>query len=521
MHDETKMCDRSLRVPLRRVLLVGCLAIGGAAVYGAEPIQQHPDNPHYLLFRDEPTVLITLAEHYAAVIHLDFDYVTYLDELQSRGFNLTRTFAYWRSPSTGASHLEARRVGRYCAPWSWSSQAGGFDGRKFDLDQWNPEYFARLTDFIEQAGARGVVVELVLFCRMYNAPNWMADAFSTKNNVNGIGQFDDRFRFFTLLDDALIQRQKAYVTKLVQTCRDFDNVYFEICNEPPTDKEMIGSGHTHADLWKWHQAMIQTVRDAESDLDEAQRHRIAVNPMHGNRDTWDDHIELENIAIINRHYNNAMTNVWGNRGPDYDDYARNKICSLDEGAYINVPNPETHHHPATPDQQRVEFWMYLCSGGGIYNGLAKHTYTLADPAGNSPDGIILKGYMQHLISFMNGLNFIKMYRDKGLVRCGVPAGATWRAISEHGQQYLLYLCHIQNEHGAYYRPVPGEYQADLSVHLHASATGRYRAEWINTQTGKVIDSEEFDHVSDADKTLSSPRYSTDIALRILAQETTK
>ena len=39
-------------------------------------------------------------------------------------------------------------------------------GNKFDL-KWDPEYFERLKDFVAQTGKRGIVVELVLFCTMY------------------------------------------------------------------------------------------------------------------------------------------------------------------------------------------------------------------------------------------------------------------------------------------------------------------------------------------------------------------
>jgi DNA polymerase III epsilon subunit-like protein len=37
-----------------------------------EPIRLHPENPHYFLFRGKPTVLVTAAEHYGAVINLDW-----------------------------------------------------------------------------------------------------------------------------------------------------------------------------------------------------------------------------------------------------------------------------------------------------------------------------------------------------------------------------------------------------------------------------------------------------------------
>ena len=55
----------------------------------AEPIKVHPANPHYYLFNDRPTILITSAEHYGAVVNKDFNYVPYLDALQSYGLNYT------------------------------------------------------------------------------------------------------------------------------------------------------------------------------------------------------------------------------------------------------------------------------------------------------------------------------------------------------------------------------------------------------------------------------------------------
>src|SRR5207249_3782080 len=42
------------------------------------PLRLHPDNPHYLLFRGKPTVLITSGEHYGAVLNRAFDYLRYL-----------------------------------------------------------------------------------------------------------------------------------------------------------------------------------------------------------------------------------------------------------------------------------------------------------------------------------------------------------------------------------------------------------------------------------------------------------
>ena len=71
-----------------------CLAGVLFAAQGlAEPIRLHPANPHYYLFNGQPTVLITSAEHYGAVVNLDFDYVKYLDALKAYGMNYTRIYA--------------------------------------------------------------------------------------------------------------------------------------------------------------------------------------------------------------------------------------------------------------------------------------------------------------------------------------------------------------------------------------------------------------------------------------------
>ncbi len=77
------------------------LVLVGSTVYTAtvqaqptfKPIELHPDNPHYFLWRGQATVLITSGEHYGAVLNRDFDYKKYLKTLESLGFNLTRTFS--------------------------------------------------------------------------------------------------------------------------------------------------------------------------------------------------------------------------------------------------------------------------------------------------------------------------------------------------------------------------------------------------------------------------------------------
>jgi hypothetical protein len=203
----------------------------GAVSALAAPIALHPDNPRYFLFHGEPMVLITSAEHYGAVLNLDFDYVTYLDTLAADGLNLTRTFSGVYIEPPGAFRIAANTLApkpdRFIAPWARSGEAGAFD-----LERWDPAYFARLEDFIAQAGRRGIVVELTLFCPMYEEAQWKLSPMNAANNVNGVGAIGRNDVYALGRNGGLQAVQEALVRKLVAELRAADNVIYEICNEP-------------------------------------------------------------------------------------------------------------------------------------------------------------------------------------------------------------------------------------------------------------------------------------------------
>src|SRR5689334_23448819 len=93
-------------------------------VMAAEPIALHPENPHYFVWRGKPTVLITSGEHYGAVLNLDFDYNSYLKELEARKLNNTRTWTgSYVEPSSAfniTSNTLAPLRDRFICPWARS-----------------------------------------------------------------------------------------------------------------------------------------------------------------------------------------------------------------------------------------------------------------------------------------------------------------------------------------------------------------------------------------------------------------
>ena len=140
-----------------------------------EPLALHPKNPHYFLFRGQPTILVTSGEHYGAVLNLDFDYQKYLATLTEEGLNLTRTFPGAYVEPVGAFKIERNTLaparGRLTCPWARSTQPGYLNGgARFDLTRWDDSFFRRLKDFVAKADERGIIVELNLFTPMYEDP---------------------------------------------------------------------------------------------------------------------------------------------------------------------------------------------------------------------------------------------------------------------------------------------------------------------------------------------------------------
>ncbi|MBV8281150.1 MAG: hypothetical protein JO347_03690, partial [Candidatus Eremiobacteraeota bacterium] len=226
--------------------LGAALLIAHAQVRSGSPqaIRLDPKNPHYFLFRGKTVALITSGEHYGAVLNADFDYKRYLDTLQAAGLNYTRLFpgSYVEVPalSFGIQRNDlAPAKGRFLAPWARSSTAGyAGGGNKFDLDHWNREYFTRLHDFLSEASKRGIVVEISLFSSQYGEIQWNLSPFNSANNVNHTGLSEWR-KVNTLDNGNILGYQEQYVRKLVREVNGFDNVIFELQNEPFADRPVL------------------------------------------------------------------------------------------------------------------------------------------------------------------------------------------------------------------------------------------------------------------------------------------
>src|SRR5262245_35984626 len=253
----------------------------GAGVERPEPLALHPRNPHYFLFRGRPAVLITSGEHYGAVLNLDFDQAAYLEELAAYGFNHTRLFsgAYRERPGSFGitGNTLAPAPGRYLCPWARSETPGYFDGgNRFDLKKWDEEYFRRLRGFLGRAGERGIVVEVNLFCTMYGEDLWRASPLNAANNINGIGRVTAH-QVYSAMEPELTAVQEALARKIAGELGGFDNLYYEVCNEPYERPGVTA---------EWEGRIIAAIVEAEAAAGRSGRggqgsgHLISVNLPH-------------------------------------------------------------------------------------------------------------------------------------------------------------------------------------------------------------------------------------------------
>jgi hypothetical protein len=428
-----------------------------------QPLSLHPGNNHYFLFRGKPSVLIGSTEHYGAVMNLDFDYTKYLDELASCGLNITRTFSGIYVEPQGAFNISKNTLapaeGKFICPWARSSEpgyAGG--GNKFDLTKWDPQYFARLKDFIAEAGKRNIVVELDLFSNFYDTVQWKLSPLYYSNNINGFKPVKDHREVLSLRHPRILKIQEEMVKKILEECNSFDNLYYEVCNEPYFgDKEAL-------DAWEEH--MTGVIDSIEKGLPK--KHLISHNIENFS-------LKIENphpaVSVFNFHYAQPPVTVEMN-------YGLNRPIGDNETGFRGI---EDVHY-------RTEGWDFMTAGGALFNNL-DYSFTTENEDGSfqfpgtqpGGGGKVLRNQLRILKDVFNDLDFVRMTPAVYSQQATIPLHATVRILSEEGKQYLVYINNQASERSD--TLLSGENFSDgvsLPVYLPA---GNYYCEWIDPVTG--------------------------------------
>ena len=463
---------------LANLLLLTVFSMMGTVMAQQKPIQLNTQNPHYFTYRNKPIVLITSAEHYGALLNLDFDYVAYLDELKAHGLNLTRTFTGAYVEPAGAFSISnntlAPALGRFICPWSRSDQPGyQAGGNKFDLTKWDETYFKRLKDFVAQAEKRGIIVELTFFCPFYDESQWRISPLNAVNNVNRLGSIASKNVYTLDKSGNLLDIQEKMVKKIVSELYGYDNLIYEICNEPYFGGVMMD----------WQHHIVETVRATEHNF--TYPHLISQNIANNTLKIKDPN---PSVSVFNFHYATPPLAV-------ADNYWINKV----------IGDNETGFKGNSDETYRMQGWLFILAGGGLYNNLdysfttekenGTYRYPSTQPGGGSVE---LRKQLSYLKSFMNSLDFINMHPDLSFIKTQFSKEAQVQALVKPSKQYALYL--------------HGEQKRDLDLEL---PVGKYKLYWLIPENGSS-ESNEISHKGGFLK-LKIPAYKTDIALSIFTQ----
>lgn len=194
-----KMVNSDCRLFRILILVVGLFIVTAGLLgnlWAAGPLRVHPKNPRY--FTDDGNRVIYLTGSHTWCNFQDcgdsdpppvFDYTAYFDFLQEHNHNFIRL---WR-----AENSKGGEAGEdfWFDPMPYQRPGPGLalDGKpKFDLNQFNQEYFDRLRARVVEAGRRDIYVSIMLFdgwsveTKTRNHNPWPGHPFNRNNNINGI-----------------------------------------------------------------------------------------------------------------------------------------------------------------------------------------------------------------------------------------------------------------------------------------------------------------------------------------------
>jgi len=198
-------------------------------------IQPYTENPSYWQYEGKPVMLLggSKTDH----IFLLDDLKTHLDEIQEVGANYVR-------------NTMSQREGKDLKPHKLLPNG------KFDLDQWNKEYWKRFNDMLMWTAERKIIVQIEVWDRFdYSTQHWETSPWNPVNNVNYTyeqtgfaseypkhsGQDLQPFfhsikgmrRYSRKLDD-IRMRQEAFVAKMLSYSLDYGHVLYCMDNETST-----------------------------------------------------------------------------------------------------------------------------------------------------------------------------------------------------------------------------------------------------------------------------------------------
>ena len=363
-----------------------------------------------------------------------FDYDAWLDFLEQHNHNFFRLWTWeqaaWIANEPTKWYVQPPRYKR-------TGQVTALDGGpRFNLDQFNQDYFDRVRERIIAAGARGMYVAVLFFqgWSVTTKPGsdssdpWDGHPFNSANNINGI-EFDknndNKGTELHEINDLTVW-QEDFARKMIDTVNDLDNVIYEISNE----------SHSGSTAWQYH--MIDFIRNYENTT------------------------KLKQHAI-------GMTYIWpGGNNPELYASPADWISyhgSLDDPVVADgskVIIADTDHHCGMCGNRSWAWKSFTRGENPLFMDTYIDVYESVDVPLNDPQ----------YVSLRQNLGYIRTYSEKLDLSQAYPCGALAST-----QNCLGYKSNNQAEFLVYF-PSSENISIDLS-----GANFEFQTEWFNPANG--------------------------------------
>lgn len=210
--------------------LLACLTAMPAVAASSGRLQPYTKNPRYWQYQDQPVLLLGGSKD-DNLFQIP-DLKEHLDAMKAAGANYIRN-----------TMSDRKDLGFEVYPFKQLP-----DG-KFDLEQWNDEYWRRFENMLRWTGERNIIVQIEVWDRFdYSTKNWPPHPYNPKNNVNytyeqsgfvaeypdHAGQNKQPFFFTTPRqrnNTAVLKYQQRFVDKLLSYSLQHGHVLYCMDNE--------------------------------------------------------------------------------------------------------------------------------------------------------------------------------------------------------------------------------------------------------------------------------------------------
>jgi len=504
----------------------------------ATPIHIHPDNPKLFEFRGQPLVLLTATEHYGAVMNRPFRFERYLADTAAHRMTLTRLFTLFRELQSANNPYSTCKpeTPDYIAPFVRTGPGRACDQEwKYDLDRPNPEYFERLHRFVALASDYGIVVEVVLLSNTYAPHIWELNPLNARNNINGLEgiEWPD---YLSQRWPKSYERQVSHIQKIVTELNPYDNLIYEICNEPGGRAGGRPDTPSVDEVNQWLSALIRAVRETEARLPN--QHLIAGQEAFC-YDPWEQRSDVSfhalNYDVVNMHP--LPNTTYGGQSYPLGDFMSKQLTlrALRDYALATSVEPK----PLNQDEDNVasqykdvdawtihrkRAWTTLLSGG--HYDYIDFSITPYSETGTPESRQYIRLWMQYLSDFIHAIDLVHARPLRGLVK-EQPANTLDVVFGVVYQDYYIYLAderelaaarglsdgdQIERDAG---QPITGHIVFDVQAGP-VSQVGRYQAAFFEPASGVWSAPSALSSAADGCVRLQLPPFVHDLVVHIHA-----